>query len=610
MTDAPVAEEKRLTGAENVHWDLTSLYAGVDDPKIEADMKQIDADIDAFAEKYRGRVSELSTAELVEAMQTVETLYDAMGRLQGFASMTYSTDTADPARGALIQKLTEHGAQLGQKMVFFELEWNALDDDKAQALLNTPELAKYRHYLEAERRFKPFQLSEAEEQLLMEKSVTGREAWSRFFEQLTSAMRFDWDGEEVNMSRILVKMRDADRDVRKKAQQILTDGLQDKKMELTYIFNVLAADKASNDRRRGYDSWVSSRNLSNKSADSVVEALVEAVTSNYDLVARHYNLKREIMGLDELYDYDRYAPLPIKQSEKFYTWEEAREIVLNAFYAFDQRIGEIAQKFFDENWIDAPPAPSKRGGAYCNPNVPSDNPYVFLNYQGDANDVSTLAHELGHGIHSYLSAEAQGILGLWTPLTTAEMASTFAEMLVFSDLMKREEDPEVRLAMLVEKIEGTFATVYRQISMNRFEDKMHNGRRELGELTTEQLNDMWMETQKAMFGDSVTMTDNYAQWWSYVPHFLQAPGYVYAYSFGELLVLALWTLYQERGDSFAPEYVEVLAAGDGDWPHNILAKVGVDLNDPNFWQKGLETLRGMIEQEEALAKEVYPEKFS
>lgn len=610
MTDAPAVDEKRMTGAENVHWDLSSLYAGVDDPQIQADMEQIEAEIEAFANKYRGRIGELDAAELAELMGKYAGLIDRIGRLEGFASMHYSTDTGDPARGALVQKLSEWEATVQQKMVFFELAWNALDDADVEKLLSDPVLAQYRHYLEAMRRFKPHMLSESEEQVIMEKDVTGRSAWGRFFGQLTSAMRFEWDGEEVNMSQVLVKLHDPDRETRRKAQQLITEGLHGKKMELTYIFNVLAADKAATDRRRGYESWVSSRNLSNKAPDEVVEALVEAVTSNYDLVARHYDMKRVLLGLDELTDYDRYAPLPIKQSDKFYTWDEAREIVLNAFSAFSPRMGEIAQRFFDENWIDAPPAPSKRGGAYCNPNVPSDHPYVFLNYQGTANDVSTLAHELGHGIHSYLSAEAQGVLGLWTPLTTAEMASTFAEMLVFTDLMKREEDPEARLAMLVEKIEGTFATVYRQISMNRFEDAMHNARRTEGELTTERINEIWMDTQKAMFGESVTMTDNYAQWWSYVPHFVQVPGYVYAYSFGELLVLALWTLYQERGEAFVPQYIDVLAAGDGDWPENILAKVGVDLNDPNFWQKGLDALKALVDEEISLAKEVYPEKFA
>jgi oligoendopeptidase F len=381
-------------------------------------------------------------------------------------------------------------------------------------------------------------------------------------------------------------------------------------MELTYIFNVLAADKAADDRLRGYASWVSSRNLSNKAPDEVVEALVQAVTANYDVVARHYKMKRVLLGLDELADYDRYAPLPIKQSEKFYTCDEAREIVLGAFYAFSQRMGEVAQLFFDNNWIDAPPAPSKRGGVHCNPNVPSDHPYVFMNYQGTANNVSTLAHELGHGIHAYLAAEAQGVLGLWTPLTTAEMASTFAEMLVFTDLMNNEPDPKVRLAMLAQKIEDSFATIFRQVAMNRFEDGLHTARRSEGELTAERISEIWMQTQKDMFRGSVNLRDDYAVWWSYIPHFLHTPGYVYAYAFGELLVLALFELYKEQGEEFVPKYLDVLASGGNDYPDKILAQAGVNLDDPAFWQGGVDVVRNLIEQEEALARQVYPEKFA
>jgi oligoendopeptidase F len=599
---------ERTTGAENVIWDLSIFYNGADDPRIQQDMDALNAQADAFAKQYKGRVASLDAEEMMDAMLELEAIYDQGGRIGSYAGLLYSTDTNNQEYGALLQKVTEFGAQNNQKLVFFELEWNEADDAVAEKLLADPTIAKYRHKLESDRRYKPYQLSEAEEQLLMEKAVTGRSAWTRFFTQLIAALRLDYEGEKLTLTQVLTKMYDPDREIRAKAAQAITDALRSKSMELTYIFNVLAADKASDDKKRGYPSWVSSRNLSNKAPDAVVEALVQAVTSNYDIVARHYNLKRQLLGLDELTEYDRYAPLPTKESDAFYTWDEAKDIVLNAYRAFSPRVAEIAQKFFDENWIHAPVTPGKRGGAFCSYTVPSAHPFVLVNFEATARDVMTLAHELGHGIHAYLAAEAHGLFGLDTPLTTAEMASTFGEMLVFTDLMNKEPDPEVRLSMLAQKIEDTFATVFRQISMNRFEHGLHTARRTEGELTTERINQIWMESQTAMFGDSVNLTDNYASWWSYIPHFLNTPGYVYAYAFGELLVLALFNLYQERGAAFVPQFIDVLAAGDSDWPEKILAHIGVDLSDLGFWNQGLSAIRDLVDREEQLAREVYPDK--
>ncbi len=604
------AAEKRRTGAEDVLWDLSIFYDGLHDPRIQADMDALRQQANTFAEQYRGRIASLSAEALAELMEEMITLSDLRGRIYTFASLNFSTDATNPQIGALLQKVTEFYAEINQKLVFFDLEWAALDDDKAQALIDNPVLSKYRHYLEAERRYRPHKLSEIEEQLLIDADVTGRSAWTRFFTQLMSSMRYDYDGEKLNQSQVLVKLQDGDRDVRKKAADALTAGLKERIMELTFIFNVLASDKASDDRRRQFGEWISSRNLDNKAPDEVVEALIKAVTSSYDLVQRHYTLKRKLLGLDELYDYDRYAPLTLKESDRFYTWEEAKEIVLNAFRAFSPRMAEVAQRFFDENWIHAAILPNKRGGAFASPSVPSAHPFVFVNFLGNARDVMTLAHELGHGIHMYLSSEKHGLLGLYTPLTTAEMASVFAEMLVFQDLMQKEPDAEVRLTMLVQKIEDTFATVFRQVSMNRFEDRMHTARRTEGELSTDQLNQMWTESQRTMFGDSVTLREDYSYWWSYIPHFLHTPGYVYAYAFGELLVLALFNLYTERGASFAPQYVDVLAAGDSDYPDRILAQIGIDLNDPAFWSQGVDAIRKLVEQEEALAQELYPEKVN
>lgn len=602
--------ENRATGAENVVWDLSVFYQGLDDPQIQADMDSIMQQVDAFAARYKGCVAQLTADEMLEALETLDQIGDRRGRIGSFASLNFSTDAANAKAGALLQKASEFSAEMGQKLVFFDLEWNEADEATVNALLNAPQLAKYRHALEAERRYKPYQLSEIEEQLIIEKDVTGSDAWSRFFTQLTSTMRFEYNGEQLNQSQILKLTKDADREVRRAAAASLTKGLNSRAMELTYIFNVLLADKAAEDKRRGFETWISARNLSNKAPDAVVDALIAAVTSNYDIVARHYHLKRALLGLDELVDYDRYAPIPVKESEAFYTWDEACKIVVDAFAAFSPEMAEISQKFITENWIHAAPLPNKRGGAFASPTVPSAHPFVFVNFLGRADDVMTLAHELGHGIHMYLGGRANGRQGLYTPLTTAEMASVFAEMVVFQNLMANEPDPEVRLAMLANKIEDTFATVFRQVAMNRFEDAIHTARRTEGELTTDRLNHFWLETQRAMFGDSVNMRDDYGIWWSYVGHFVSTPGYVYAYAFGELLVLALYQLYTERGAAFVPQYIEVLEAGNTDYPDKILAKVGVDLNDPAFWEKGLAAIRDLVTQEEALAREVYPQNFA
>ncbi len=600
---------EKVTGAENVVWDLSVFYKGIDDTAMEADMQSLSSRIDDVATKYKGKVATLPATEMAEALRELEQVFDQSGRIGSFVSLLYTTDTNNPQYGALLQKITEWDSEQEQKLVFFDLEWNNADDGHVEELLADPAVTPYRHYLESKRRFKPYQLTEEVEQVLIDKSVTGRSAWNRFFTQIMGALRFEYDGQQLNQSQILSKLYDPDREVRKKTSDSVTAALKSKSMELTYVFNVLAADKAAEDSRRKFASWISSRNLSNKAPDAVVEALVKAVTSNYDIVARHYNLKRQLLGLDELTDYDRYAPLPFK-SESEYTWEEAKEMVLRSFTQFSPRIGEITQRFFEENWIHAALMPNKRSGAFAHPTVPSAHPFVFLNYTGKARDVQTLAHELGHGLHMYLSAEAQGLYGLYTPLTTAEMASTFGEMLVFDELMSNEKDKKAQLAMLAGKIEDSFATVFRQISMNRFEDGMHTARRNEGELSTERLSEIWYETQNAMFNGSVTLTDNYKLWWSYIPHFLGTPGYVYAYAFGELLVLALFNLYQERGSAFVPQFIEVLATGDADWPENILAKIGVDLTDLNFWNQGLAAIRALVEQEEQLAKAVYPAKVN
>jgi oligoendopeptidase F len=584
------------TGAEEVVWNLGDLFAGVDDPAIESTLAEVNAKADRFAEQYRGRVATLDGEELVDALYEAEQFTDIAYRLFSFAQLGWAADTTNPANGALLQKIREASSQIQQKTLFFELEWANVSDDQAK-LADNQMLARWQHYLHKQRRMRPYLLSEPEEKILAEKSVNGIQAWTRFFNELMSASRYELDGEQLPQDVVLRKLYTPEREVRKRAAAAITAGLRDNLKTTTYVFNTVLAEKASDDRLRKYPTWISSRNLDNEASDETVEALVQAVTSRYDIVARYYDIKRRLLGLDELYEYDRYAPLA--QAETFYTWDEARDMVLNAFNIFHPRVAEIAKEFFDKDWIHAPARPGKRGGAFASPGAPSAHPYVLVNYTGIGRDVTTLAHELGHGVHMYLS-RPKGVFEAYPPLTTSEMASVFGEMLVFTDLMNRETDRSVQLAMLASKIEDTFATVFRQTSMNRFENAIHTARRAEGELTSERFSQLWLETQRAMFNKSVTLTDDYGIWWSYIPHFLNTPGYVYAYAFGELLVLALFNIYKQEGAPFAPKYLDVLSAGGADTPENILAKVGVDLTDPKFWHQGLNTIDEMVTQLEGL----------
>ncbi|GAB4526409.1 MAG: M3 family oligoendopeptidase [Anaerolineae bacterium] len=596
-------QTKPPTGAEQIVWDLSDLYDSVNDPAIDRDLDEADARADDLAQTYRGRIAQLGPEGMCTLLEAFETTYELSRKVNSYAYLNWSVNTEEPANGALLQKATERASRLNQKLVFVELEWAQTPDEVAQVIMQDPRLSPspgrtYRHWLEVARRYRPYLLSEAEEKILAEKAVTGRYAWMRFFDEVHSATRYKFNGKMLPQQTILTKLYDPDRDIRRQAAASVTAGLNDIKRITTYVFNSILADKASDDRLRNYPSWITARNMDNEVADETVDALISAVTSRYKIVARYYRLKRRLLGLDELFDYDRYAPLPA--ADRHYGWEESREIVLNAYASFHPRMAETAQMFFENRWIDAAVKPGKRSGAYSHSTVPSAHPYVFINYEATSRDVMTLAHELGHAVHQTL-ARVQGMLQAGTPLTTAETASVFGEMLVFQHLMSRETERQVRLAMLVSELENSFATVFRQISMNRFEEAIHTARREEGELTTERYNQLWLETQRAMFQDSVTMTENYGLWWSYIPHFVHTPGYVYAYAFGELLALALYARHQEVGGDFPEAYLNMLSAGGSEWPHLLLQPLGVDLTDPNFWGKGLQMLDDMVSEAEELA---------
>ena len=579
------------TGAEEVKWDLSDLYSNAE--SLDKEVVEIDAEADEFAETYRGRINLLNAEELAESLRSFEKLQDRIGRAFTYVFLNWCTNTDDSERGALMQRIREQGTLIGQKVLFYEIELIQMEEARADQLLRSPELDKFRHYLEILRLRQEHILSEPEEKILSEKSVTGPEAWNRFFDETLGRARFCFRGEELTEQEVLSKLYDAERNVRKDAADSFTAGLQKELKSLAYIFNTILAEKASDDRLRKYEHWLASRNLSNEITDEAVEALITSVTNRYDLVARFYTLKKKILGLDELRDFDRYAP--VGEADCQYKWEEARNLVLESYSSFHPHMGAIASDFFEHKWIDAAIVPGKRGGAFSHRAVPEVHPYIMMNFTGNVRDVQTLAHELGHGVHQYLSRK-QGSLQGSTPLTTSEMASVFGEMLVFEKLIQAETDPSQRLALLVSKIDDTIATVFRQVAMNRFEDRIHNIRRTEGELSVERFNECWIESQEQMFQGSVTLGSHYHIWWSYIPHFVHTPGYVYAYAFGELLVLALYGIYQQDRTAFPDLYLQLLSAGGSDWPHVLLDTVGVDLQNPGFWQEGIAAIENLIIQ--------------
>ncbi|HVW18085.1 MAG TPA: M3 family oligoendopeptidase, partial [Solirubrobacteraceae bacterium] len=555
----------------------------------------------AFAEAHAGRVAELDGAGLAAAMDELSAIYELAGRAGNYAALRFSADTSDPANGALLQRAEERSTAIETTLLFFDLEFAALDDAHADRLTTADGLDRYRHHLANVRRYRPHLLSEPEERIITEKAITGRSAWGRLFSELMSAVEVQLPGEDapVQMEVALSRMMSADRDVRREAQQAVTDALAPGLRTRAFIFNTLLYDKAVDDRLRSYPTWLSSRNLANEASDESVQALVTAVRANYDIARRWYEVKAGLLGLDRLTDYDRLAPVTDDDEPQF-EWAQARDMVLDAYRSFSPVVGDLAARFFDERWIDAPVRPGKRGGAFCAYTVPSVHPYVLLNYTARRRDVLTLAHELGHGIHAAL-AQPRGPFEQGTPLTLAETASVFGEAIVFGRLLEQAPSASSRLSLLAESLEGSIATVFRQVAMNRFEETAHTARREQGELSVDRLGELWMASQEELMGDAVELTGNYRSWWSYIPHFVSTPGYVYAYAYGQLLALSVYARYLEDGEPFVPRYVEMLAAGGSRSPEELGAIVGIDLADPGFWDRGLRLVRDQLEQAEAAA---------
>jgi oligoendopeptidase F len=589
-----------LTGAEDVAWDLSDLYESGDDPRLERDVQEADEAAAAFRERYHGKVAELDAAALTEAIEERERIESIFTRAIYFAHLWFSTDMNDSERGALVARLTEKGAAVETQLLFFSLELAEVDDDAAEALLAEDVLERWRHWLRSVRKYRPYLLSEPEEKILTEKVVSGFAAWDRLYEELLGAIKVDLDGTAIGFEEAMSKLYSPDRDLRRRASEAVTASLEPGLKTRTYVFNTIAVDRSIDDRLRGHETWISARNLANDTTDEAVQALIDAVVGRYDVVQRYYTLKARLLGLDRLSFYDRMAPLADDPTQV--PWGEARELVVDAFADFSAETGDVVEQFFRDGWIDAPPRHGKRHGAFCATNVPGVHPYVFLNYTGDRRSVLTLAHELGHGLHGALAAPL-GLFNASTPLTTAETASVFGEALTFKRLLALEDDPRRRLNLLAGRIEDSIATVYRQVAMNRFEHAVHTGRRDEGELSPEKFQELWLGTQADMFGDSVD-TEGYGTWWSYIPHFIGTPGYVYAYSYGYLFALSIFRKYELEGDSMVEPYLDVLRAGGSRPPAELAEMVGLDLTNPKIWESGIDALAGELDEAEALAVEV------
>jgi oligoendopeptidase F len=579
-------------------WDLADLYPGRDSPELKGDLLRVAADAKAFRERYQGKLPGLSGAVLGAAVAAYERLQETLGRIMSYAYLVYAGDMGDAELGRFFQTMQERVNAVTTDILFFTLELNRVEDKDLAEKLKSKELARYAPWLRDTRAFRPFQLSDEVEKLLHEKSVAGRAAWVRLFDETMAALRFPLDGKELTSAEVLHLLSEHDPAIRAKAAQVLGEVLGQNARTFALVTNTLAKDKEIEDRWRGFKRPISSRNLANFVEDEVVDALIEAVRAAYPALShRYYKLKAKWFGVEQLNSWDRNAPLP-EEDDRVIPWPEARQTVLDAYAAFSPELAEIGRRFFASSWIDAPVRPGKAPGAFAHPTVPSAHPYLLLNYQGKPRDVMTLAHELGHGVHQVL-AGAQGALMADTPLTLAETASVFGEMLTFRALLGRERDPKRRKVMLAGKVEDMLNTVVRQIAFVEFERRVHDERRE-AELTPERLSEIWLDVQRESLGPALKLDGLYRHYWTYIPHFIHSPFYVYAYAFGDCLVNSLYAVYESAHPGFAAKYLDMLRAGGSLRHKELLAPFGLDAADPAFWDKGLKVVRGFIDELEAM----------
>jgi oligoendopeptidase F len=585
--------------AELPTWDLADLYPAPDSPQLAADLARADAAAQAFATANAGKLAAMSGRALAAAIGEFERIEEILGRVMSYAQLLFSGDSTDAAIGRFYQSMTERVTAISSHLIFFSLELNRIEDAVLESKLADPALAGWRPWLRDVRVFRPHQLSDELEKLLHEKEVTGRAAWSRLFDETIAGLKVPLGKEELTVSAVLNKLSDGDRAVREQAGRAIGTVFGANARLFALITNTLVKDKEIIDGWRHFDRPASYRNRSNMVEDEVVDALVTAVTSDYARLShRYYLMKAKWLGLEKLQHWDRNAPLP-GDDDREIAWPEARRRVLAAYGAFSPELARIGGDFFDKPWIDAALRAGKSGGAFAHPTVPSVHPYLLLNYHGRTRDVMTLAHELGHGVHQVL-AGAQGYLRASTPLTLAETASVFGEMLTFRALLDAETDPKRRRIMLAGKVEDMLNTVVRQIAFYQFETLLHDERRG-GEVVAERIGEIWMDVQRQSLGPAFEFTPDYKVFWAYVPHFIHSPFYVYAYAFGDCLVNALYSVYQSGHPGFQAKYLDMLKAGGTKRHKELLAPFGLDASDPAFWTRGLDVISGFIDELEKVA---------
>ncbi|HEV7291379.1 MAG TPA: M3 family oligoendopeptidase [Devosia sp.] len=599
MSEAAAAQKGHNQFGALPVWDLTDLYPGKDSPEFKAALEQAAQDAAAFEQDFKGKLIELTrSGRLIEAIKRSEELGDLSGRIGSFAFLQYAQRSTDPDRAKFMGDTNEALTKLSTRVLFFELELNRIDDADLEAAFETdPELARYRTWFAELRKAKPFQLDDKLEELFHDKSVTAFSAWNRLFDETLSALEFEVDGETLNMEATLHLLSEKDESKREAAFRALAKTLKENARLFTHITNVLAKDKEISDRWRGYEDIADSRHMANSVEREVVDALQTAVQAAYPKLShRYYKMKAKWFGKDQLNAWDRNAPLPTSD-ERTWDWDSAVSTVMEAYGQFSPELAEVAAPFFNSGWIDAPVGNGKLSGAFAHPTVPSAHPYLMLNYMGRSRDIMTLAHELGHGVHQRLAA-AQGPILANTPLTLAETASVFGEMLTFRSLLDKTTDPKQRFALLSSKVEDMLNTVVRQIAFYSFERKVHTARRQ-GELRTEEINQIWLEVQAESLGEGVQFNEGYEVFWAYIPHFIHSPFYVYAYAFGDCLVNSLYAQYEKASEGFAERYFELLKAGGSKHHSELLAPFGLDAKDPQFWSQGLAVIERLIDELEA-----------
>ena len=598
MTSNPTLEAKIGNLPE---WNLDDLYPGRDSVELAADLDKLLVEAKRFSSNYKGKLAGMDGEVFGVAIADYETIEETIGRIMSFAQLTYAGNVVDPETGQFYQTMRERVNVIAAELLFFTLEINQIEDTEYETKLAVPGAAKYRPWLRDIREFRPHQLSEEVERLLHDKQVTSRAAWNRLFDETMAELRFPFDGDELTSEQVLHLLSDTNSETRKKAAKSLGRVLNDNVRTFALITNTLAKDKEIEDKWRNYIAPPSCRHLQNHVEDEVIDALVAAVVDAYPRLShRYYALKAGWFGTRVINYWDRNAPLP-NVDDRSIPWRTAQDIVLDAYREFSPQLAGIGQRFFDNAWIDAPIREGTASGAFAHPTVPSAHPYLLLNYQGKKRDVMTLAHELGHGVHQVL-AGARGPLMASTPLTLAETASVFGEMLTFRSLLDRETDPAQRKVLLAGKVEDMLNTVIRQIAFYRFELAVHTERR-VAELTAKRLGDIWVEIQSESLGPAIRFDDDYRTYWTYIPHFVHSPFYVYAYAFGDCLVNSLYSVYQGVEVGFVEKYLDMLSAGGTLRHKELLAPFGLDASDPTFWAQGLDVIARLIDELEAMEKD-------